>query len=141
MSGFDRPNEMVNPGNASSGGITSDTSMSETARLIAASKVNGTNVYNRRGDTLGTIYDVMLDKRTGRVEYAVMSFGGFLGIGEHYHPLPWNILEYDERQGGYVVDLDRARLQGAPAFTAAEAATGGYGRQVDAYYAGVATPR
>src|SRR5262245_33318692 len=68
----------------------------ETRSLIAASKVEGTNVYNRRGESLGSIYDVMIDKRSGNVAYAVMSFGGFLGMGERYHPLPWAVLDYDE---------------------------------------------
>jgi hypothetical protein len=51
-----------------------------------------------------------MDKYSGQVAYSVMSFGGFLGIGESYHPLPWRMLYYDSRQGGYVVDLDRRRL-------------------------------
>jgi sporulation protein YlmC with PRC-barrel domain len=63
----------------------SDTS----GRLIAARKVNGTNVYNTVGEKLGSVYDVMIDKRSGNAEYAIMSFGGFLGIGDSYHPLPW----------------------------------------------------
>src|SRR5262245_4877018 len=88
----------------------------ETRSLIAASKVEGTNVYNRQGDSLGEIYDVMIDKHSGNVAYAVMSFGGFLGMGERYHPLPWAVLDYDERQSGYVVDLDKQRLQGAPSY-------------------------
>jgi len=92
----------------------------ETSRLIAADKVNGTAVYNRTGDRIGTVYDVMLDKVSGKVAYAVMSFGGFLGIGERYHPLPWSVLEYDTGMGGYVVDLDRARLEGAPTYAANE---------------------
>jgi sporulation protein YlmC with PRC-barrel domain len=119
------------------GGMTDAVSTTETAQLIAASKVNGTNVYNRQGEALGSIYDVMIDKRSGRVQYVIMSFGGFLGMGEHYHPLPWNILHYDEHQGGYVVDLDRNRLQGAPAYAAGAApdwASGAYGQQVDDYY-------
>ena len=60
----------------------------ETTTLIAADKVAGTTVYNAAGDTLGEIHDVMIDKASGKVAYAVMSFGGFLGIGEEYHPLP-----------------------------------------------------
>ena len=70
-------------------------------RLIAASKVNGTTVYNTAGEKLGSVYDVMIDKRSGKAEYAILSFGGFLGIGDSYHPLPWQSLTYDERQGGY----------------------------------------
>jgi hypothetical protein len=79
--------------------------LDETTSLISASKVTGTNVYNPAGEHLGTVYDVMLDKRSGKIAYAVRSFGGFLGMGERYHPLPWATLKYDTRQGGYVVGL------------------------------------
>ena len=106
-------------------------------RLIAASKVNGTTVYNRAGEKLGSVYDVMVDKRSGKAEYAIMSFGGFLGIGDSYHPLPWQSLTYDEVQGGYVVDLDRSRLEGAPSYTSRDAdrwSDPTYGRQVNDYY-------
>ncbi len=110
----------------------SDTS----GRLIAASKVNGTNVYNPAGEKLGSVYDVMLDKISGRTEYAILSFGGFLGIGDKYHPLPWNQLKYDTGQGGYVVNLDRSRLEGAPAYAASEMSLWDErrGRDIDAYY-------
>src|SRR5215204_6076750 len=83
----------------------------ETGGLIAASKVNGTYVFNGQGESLGSIYDVMIDKRSGEVAYAVMSFGGFLGIGEEYSPLPWSALSYDTGQGGYVVDIDKETLR------------------------------
>src|SRR3954468_14072518 len=86
----------------------------ETVSLISAGKVQGTNVYNTGGDSLGEVYDVMIDKRSGKVVYAIMSFGGLLGVGERYHPLPWNTLKYDTRQGGYVVGLTREQLEGAP---------------------------
>ena len=88
----------------------------ETATLIAADKVEGTNVYNRLGEHLGSIDNVMIDKLSGKVAYAVMSFGGFLGIGEKYHPLPWTVLDYDTSKGGYVVDLDKTTLEGAPQY-------------------------
>jgi sporulation protein YlmC with PRC-barrel domain len=81
----------------------------ETDRLIASDKVEGTAVYNRAGERLGEIHDFMVDKYSGRVAYAVMSFGGFLGIGEKYHPLPWKVLTYDTEMGGYVVDWTRRR--------------------------------
>jgi hypothetical protein len=90
----------------------------ETDRLISSEKVEGTAVYDRRGEHLGTVHHVMIDKYTGQVAYAVMSFGGFLGIGESYHPLPWKVLTYDTRLGGYVVNLNRARLEKAPSYTA-----------------------
>jgi len=89
----------------------------ETHRLISSEKVDGTEVYNRNGDHLGTVDHMMIDKFTGHVEYVLMSFGGFLGIGESYHPLPWKVLTYDTNMGGYVIDADRSRLERAPRFT------------------------
>ena len=89
----------------------------ETQRLISSEKVEGTAVYDRRGERLGSVHHLMIDKYTGQVTYAVMSFGGFLWIGESYHPLPWKMLTYDTRLGGYVVDLDRWRLECAPSYT------------------------
>jgi sporulation protein YlmC with PRC-barrel domain len=103
---------------------------------IAASQVNGTNVYDMAGEKLGSVYDVILDKASGKAEYAIMSFGGFLGIGDKYHPLPWNQLRYDTVQEGYVVNLDRRRLEGAPAYTASDMVAWDdmRGRDIDAYY-------
>jgi hypothetical protein len=72
--------------------------------VITADKVEGTAVYDRRGNRIGTIEDLVLDKIGGKVLYAVMSFGGFLGIGEKHHPLPWGALTYDTGLEGYVVD-------------------------------------
>src|SRR3954453_8038244 len=81
--------------------------VNETDRLISSDKVEGTSVYNRAGDSLGSVYTVMIDKYSGQVAYAVMSFGGFLGIGERYHPLPWKALTYDTGLGGYGVGVRR----------------------------------
>ena len=109
----------------------------ETNRLIASNKVEGTAVYNRQGEHLGSVYNFMVDKRSGQVEYAVMRFGGFLGIGDSYHPLPWKSLTYDTSQGGYVVDLDKTRLQGAPSYSSSEApdwSDPSYSRRIDDYY-------
>ncbi len=92
----------------------------ETDRLIASNKVEGTAVYNRQGEKLGEVYNFMVRKRSGEVAYAVMSFGGFLGIGQKYHPLPWEVLTYDTGKKGYVVDADRDRLMGAPSHAADE---------------------
>jgi hypothetical protein len=99
--------------------------------------MNGTAVYNTAGDKLGTVHDVLLDRLSGKAEYAVMSFGGFLGIGSHHYPLPWATLTYDEGHGGYVADIDRSLLEGAPSFdpddiSAWEDPT--YGRQLSDYY-------
>lgn len=109
----------------------------ETERLIASNKVEGTKVYNRKGEHLGEVYNFMVDKYSGKVAYAVMSFGGFLGIGESYHPLPWQALDYDTSQGGFVVDLDRSRLEGAPHYKRNEdpwKTDRNYGRNVHTYY-------
>jgi sporulation protein YlmC with PRC-barrel domain len=109
----------------------------ETDRLIASDKVEGTAVYNRRGERLGSIYNFMVDKRSGQVAYAVLSFGGFLGIGDSYYPLPWKALTYDTGQGGYVVDLDKSRLEGAPSYAPSEIPDWGdpsFGRRIDDYY-------
>jgi len=87
-----------------------------SGRMIAGGKVAGTTVYNLAGDKLGTINDVMIDKLSGRIAYAVMNFGGFLGMGGRHHPLPWSTLRYDQEIGGYVVNLDPRVLEGAPAY-------------------------
>lgn len=113
-----------------------EVSVDETRKLIASSKVEGTAVFDRAGEQLGTVYNFMVDKVSGQVAYVVMSFGGFLGLGESYHPLPWRALTYDTKLGGYVVDIDKDKLAGAPnhrgdedPFVDAE-----YGAKVDAYY-------
>lgn len=91
----------------------------ETAtNLIEASKVQGTAVYNPHGERLGTIDDVMIEKRSGQAAYAIMSFGGFLGVGGEFRPIPWSKLKYDREIGGYVVDIEPRVLEGAPAFAA-----------------------
>ncbi len=92
----------------------------ETPSMIASDKVEGTSVYNMRDEKLGSIETLMIDKRSGQVRYAVMSFGGFLGMGEHYHPLPWQVLTYDTGRDGYVVDLDKDRLEKAPHYIGRE---------------------
>lgn len=87
-----------------------------TNPLIAGARVAGTEVYNASGEHLGEIYDVMLDKRSGKVAYAILSFGGFLGLGEKYHPIPWSILDFDAARGGYVVPLTKDKLEAAPMY-------------------------
>lgn len=81
---------------------------------IRASRVNGTAVYGADGEKLGSVEDFVVGKVDGQVKYAIMGFGGVLGLGEEYHTLPWNQLTYDESKGGYVVNLTRERLQDAP---------------------------
>jgi hypothetical protein len=88
----------------------------ETTNLISGDKVSGTKVYNTAGESIGEIRDLMIDKTSGKVAYAVMSFGGFLGMGEKYHPLPWALLKYDTSREGYVVNLSKTQLEGGPAY-------------------------
>jgi sporulation protein YlmC with PRC-barrel domain len=116
--------------------MASDATKITSGSLIAADKVEGTDVYNLQGEKLGTVDDIMLDKVSGKAIYAIMSFGGFLGIGEKYHPLPWSTLKYDETKGGYIVNLDKRILEKAPTYDMNEDFlwTPAYGRQVDKYY-------
>lgn len=69
-------------------------------RAIRASKVHGTTVYNTQGDKLGTVEDIILDKTSNSIMFAVLGMGGVLGIGEKYHAVPWALLDYDENKGG-----------------------------------------
>jgi sporulation protein YlmC with PRC-barrel domain len=86
----------------------------ETGNLIGSDKVEGTAVYGADNNKIGSIERVMIDKKSGRVSYAVLSFGGFLGIGDDYYPLPWQSLKYDTSLGGYVTGVTEAQLKGAP---------------------------
>ena len=90
----------------------------ETSDLISSEKVDGTAVYNREGEKLGSIHHFMVGKRDGRVRYAVMSYGGLFGMGSNYYPLPWDALTYDTDKGGYVVDIAKEQLDPdkAPSF-------------------------
>lgn len=89
--------------------------------LISSRRVEGTPVYNRSDQRLGTIHSVMIDKRTGKVAYAVLSFGGIFGLGEHVHPMPWEALTYEVELDAYVVDVTREQLEQAPTLRLDEA--------------------
>lgn len=108
----------------------------ESRFLISSDKVEGTEVFSVDGEKIGQIEQLMIGKRSGRVEYAVMSFGGFLGIGESFNPLPWEALDYDTDKGGYVVNIDKDRLKDAPRFEkdSSPAWTREFGQEVYAYY-------
>ena len=88
----------------------------DATSLIGASKVEGTAVFNKTGEELGKIHEIMLDKMTGSVAYAVMSFGGVFGMGEKYAPLPWSALTYDKALKGYVAELSKDKLKNAPEY-------------------------
>jgi hypothetical protein len=108
----------------------------ETVNLIASDKVEGTAVYDRAGSHLGSVYNAMINKVTGQVAYVVISFGGFLGIGANYTALPWKALVYDHTMGGYVVNVTRDQLQGAPNYAgdADPWIDPLYGHAIDDYY-------
>ena len=89
----------------------------ETVSLIGSDKVEGTAVYRSDGTKIGRIERVMIEKVSGEVAYAVMSFGGFMGIGEDYYPLPWSALTYNPELDGYEVNVSEEQLKGAPRFT------------------------
>ena len=112
-----------------------DVTTDETSELIASDKVEGTEVYSMAGDSLGKIENFMVNKRSGKVEYAVLQFGGFLGIGSDYYPLPWDKLKYHDDKGGYVVDVDKSQLEKAPRYSDQEPVYDrAYGQRVYGYY-------
>lgn len=115
---------------------TSADTLSTTEDVISSSRVEGSLVYNADGDKLGSINDLMIDKRSGQIRYAVLEFGGFLGMGTDRYPLPWGTLKYDTRMDGYVVPLDKAMLERAPRYAATDAPRydDSYGRKVYDYY-------
>ena len=91
-------------------------SQSPYGNLISSEQVEGTNVYaSTNREKVGEINHLMIDRQSGRVAYAVMSFGGFLGMGQDYHPVPWNALKYDTSLEGYVTGITADQLNSAPA--------------------------
>lgn len=85
-------------------------------RAVPSSKVVGSLVYDTRGEKIGHVEDIVLNERSDDVVFVVLGFGGFLGLGEKYHAVPWSTLDFDETRGGYVVPLDAAALAVAPAY-------------------------
>ena len=83
---------------------------------ILASKVRGTPVYNTNGERIGTVEDVVLDKMSNNIMFAVLGTGGVMGVGEKFRPIPWSLLDYDAEKGGYVVPVARDILDNAPSY-------------------------
>jgi sporulation protein YlmC with PRC-barrel domain len=113
----------------------------ESLTLISAGKVQSTPVYSERAELLGEIYDVMLEKRTGRIAYAVLTFGGILGLGQKYVPLPWGLLSYDIAQGGYVIAVPKEALEKGPALNAQAEWHADVGQMIETYYEIYAMPQ
>ena len=86
-------------------------------QLISSEDVEGTNVYDMKATKIGEVDHLMIDKISGRVTYAVMSFGGFLGLGHSHYPIPWGALKYDTKLDGYVTGISEQQLKDAPAFS------------------------
>ena len=93
------------------------TEAQETVDLIGSDKLEGTYVYDAKGEHIGSIERVMIEKVSGQVAYAVLSFGGFLGIGSDYYPIPWQSLTYDTSLGGYRTNITEEQLKGAPKYS------------------------
>jgi hypothetical protein len=109
----------------------------ETSSLIGSDKVQGTAVYDPKGEKIGSIEWMMIEKVSGKVSYAVLSFGGFLGIGDDYYPLPWPSLKYDTQLGGYRTSVTSEKLTGAPKYSKSQTwdwEDQARGRQVYGYY-------
>lgn len=92
------------------------TTASGHTSAILASRVKGTSVYNTAGDKIGHVEDVVLDKTSDHIMFAALGFGGVMGMGEKYYPVPWSVLDYSPDKGGYVVPLTKDTLQGAPSY-------------------------
>ena len=104
--------------------------------IISSDKVEGATVYNPNGEKLGSIDDLMIDRYTGTVRYAVLEFGGFLGMGTDRYPLPWSTLKYDPKLDGYVVPVARDVLEKAPRYTSTDVPeySDAYGQRVYGHY-------
>jgi PRC-barrel domain len=85
--------------------------------LISSERIEGTKVFDSSGDTIGKIDHLMIDRVSGMVHYAVMSFGGFLNLGHSHYPLPWSALRYDSAREGYVTNVTEQQLKDAPEFS------------------------
>ncbi len=94
-----------------------DPSARETPSLISSERVEGTSVRRTDGEKIGTIEHLMIDKQSGKVAYAVMTFGGFLGLGQDRYALPWHALRFNPRLDAYELNIPDDRLQDAPRLT------------------------
>src|SRR6202040_1461317 len=108
-----------------------------TSSLIASDRVEGTAVFDAHGKRIGKVERLVIDKASGRVAFAVLSFGGFLGIGADHYPIPWPMLDYDEKLGEYRVDITEEQLKNAPNIEQGESweqANGDRGEGVHGYW-------
>ncbi len=117
-------------GSTANTGYAGTTGTSTTTKpLIESDRVEGTSVYGADNKHIGTIQRLMIDKKSGQVAYAVITFGGFLGIGEESYTIPWGKLTYDTDLGGYKTDITSDQVKGAPAFTGDDSSWGDRDRE------------
>ena len=105
--------------------------------VLSAGTINGQAVCNREGEDLGKVEEIMLDMGSGRVAYAVLSFGGFLGIWDKLFAVPWEALQPDPVRDGFVLNVDRETLENAPGFDKDNWPTfsdPAWGTQIHTYY-------
>src|SRR5215510_13370321 len=86
-------------------------------QCVSSEDIQGTEVYGAAGNNIGEIDHLIIDKLSGRVAYAVMSFGGFLGLGHSHYPIPWSALRYDTSLQGYRTGITESQLKDAPQFS------------------------
>jgi hypothetical protein len=111
--------------------------LTSAGSVISSDRVTGTDVFNPAGDSLGSIDHLVIDKRSGQVVYAVMEFGGLLGLGSDLYPLPWSLLKYDVDKDGYVVPLEKEQLADAPRYRGESlrpSFDAAYGQEVHGHY-------
>lgn len=109
----------------------------EHRRVLSSGTISGNSVINPQGDDLGKIEDIMLDQNEGKVAYAVLSFGGFLGMGDKLFAIPWDALAVDQEEERFILDVDREVLENAPGFDKdnwPDFADPQWGRQIHDYY-------
>lgn len=105
--------------------------------VMSADTLSGNDVYNRDGEDLGGIKDIMLDMSNGKIGYAVLSFGAFLGVGEKLFAVPWNALTLDTENKRFVLDVDKDRLKHAPGFDKShwpDMADQSWAKEIHTYY-------
>lgn len=99
------------------------TNFEQSPRLVSTNGVAGTPVLSRDGDRIGAVAAFLVDPFSGRASYIVVAAGGVLGMGQSYHPIPWDLLRFDPARGGYVVSIDKTVLDGGPSFKTASEPT------------------
>jgi len=117
--------------------ISDEEGRQDYRRVLSAKTLSGDHVRNAAGEDLGTIEEIMLDVSTGRIAYAVLSFGGFLGMGNKLFAVPWQALKLNERDHEFVLNVDKKRLENAPGFDKEnwpDMADPTYGSKVFSYY-------